>query len=64
MSHAELTSVNFDLSNPLYKIAQLIADTNQPGRWAASGRTERERRVNEADAILKYMEENFTFLSK
>lgn len=34
------------------KIARLIAETNDPGRWGRSGREERMRRLKEADAIL------------
>lgn len=36
-------------------IARIIADTNQPGHWDASGRAEKERRLNEANAILSYL---------
>lgn len=37
------------------EIAKIISDTNQPGRWAATGRTERERRIKEAEAVLEHL---------
>lgn len=41
--------------NLVEQIGKIIADTNQPGRWGAAGRDEREHRTREADAIICHL---------
>ena len=43
-------------------VARIIANTNEKyDRWASAGRAEKERRLAEADAVLKFLENNTMF---
>lgn len=41
------------------EIAKLISDTNQPGRWGACAKWEKDRRRNEAKAIIKFLNDRY-----
>lgn len=59
MSHAILTPLESTndqgVEYPLYGIARVIADTNQPGQFVRANRSEKERRLKEADAVILYL---------